>query len=108
MHRIKKHSHIDDNDDLIEYLKTADSTTLSKIGPFYTLPPSWAPTIENPNAIQPFLTKTPTEIYESNPPIKDVMFSFASRVHLRNSAFLTYEKMELIKKTFDSEIYINF
>ena len=71
--------------DLIEYLKKTNATVLNKSYRFdyfgNVVHPTYVPTIENPNAIGAFMTKTPEELYRSDSaPIMDAMFSFTSQV----------------------------
>lgn len=75
---------INDTKELIEYLRIAESGFLSTKYPFEflkTLTVPWIPTIETPNSIEAFMTKTPDEIYNSDEaPVVDTMFSFNSKV----------------------------
>lgn len=62
--------------ELVDYLKTASFTTLAKCHDVL-----WVPSIESPNAIQPFMTQTPEEIHMAGKtPNMDAMFSFTSQV----------------------------
>lgn len=86
LHRLKLFSQIDDNDRLIEYLKTAERVNLSTCARIEGLDAPWVPTIEIPSAVNPFITKSPIDIYNSeNAPVMDVMFSFASKVISKNA-----------------------
>lgn len=84
--RMQEFVKIYDKMKLIEYLKTADSGFLSTQYPFdfpkiLLLP--FVPTIESSNSVNPFLTKSPKEIYETEmAAVKDVMFSFSSKVFI--------------------------
>lgn len=87
--RIQEFAKIFDREQLIEFLKIANSTdlanlhTLSSFGK--TLISPWAPTIENPKTVGAFLTKPLKEIYQSNnAPVMDTMFSFTSQVFQTN------------------------
>ncbi len=85
LQQMKEFSKIDEEDKLIEYLKTADSCVLSAFYPpsatGKTLYVPWVPTIEDSNTVGAFITKTPEEIYHSDKaPIMDTMFSIASKV----------------------------
>lgn len=75
---------IKETNDIVEFIKTSNITILRDCYSIEYLshtPPHWTPTIEIPNAISPFLTKTPDEIYSSdNAPVMDAMFSFATQV----------------------------
>lgn len=73
-----------EENDLIESLKTQNSTVLARCHP-YIFPSDldlfWAPTIENYRTRGAFMTKTPDEIYNSdNAPSLDAVFSFNSQV----------------------------
>lgn len=78
-------SKTDDEEKLIEFLKTADIKTLIECQSHNfesSVIVPWAPTIENAGTIGAFKTKTPDEIYNSdNAPVMDAMFSFNSEVH---------------------------
>lgn len=85
LQRMKEFSKIDDKDKLIEYLKTTSSDVLSTCHPFSmngeSLSVPWVPTIENPNTVGAFITKTPEDIYNSDrAPVMDAMLSFTSKV----------------------------
>lgn len=84
--RMQKFSNINDKNQLLEYLKTADSKMLADIDSISsfgkTLIPPWAPTIESPMTKGAFLTKTLEEIYKSDrAPVLDTWFSFTSQVN---------------------------
>lgn len=65
------------NAELLDYMKTAPSATLSKCHYMDRILH-----IEGPNAIAPFITKTPDEIYDSDEaPVIDAMYTFASQVN---------------------------
>lgn len=65
-----------DEGDLLEYLKSAHINDLMGCAGL-----SWPVSLESPNAVRPFLTKTPKEIYTSDkPPVLDMMFVTASHV----------------------------
>lgn len=65
--------------ELIEFMKTANYTTLFKCNYL-----TWIVFYERPNATNAFMTKTPDEIYSSdNPPVMDTMFSIASQVCIK-------------------------
>lgn len=83
--KVKECSGIADNNRLIEYLKTAESSALSKCyrleKEFIT---TWIPTVEPPETVGAFLTKTPDEIYDSDEaPTIDALFSFTFQVNSR-------------------------
>ena len=97
--RMQQYLNIQDNQHLIEYLKTVSSVTLSKIlrtsdlGQFL-LETAWVPTTESANNKEPFITKTPAEIYESDEaPIIDTMFSFTSQVFESNEFYNIQHKI---------------
>lgn len=81
---MKDFTKISADEELIGYLRTANSDFLSKHYPFTygkSLTPPWVPTIEHTNAVRPFITKTPDEIYGSGEAQAiDIMFSFNSKV----------------------------
>lgn len=77
----KKCFRIHDTEKLIEYLKTANLSSLIKCNILDTDFKGWLPTIERSNAPGAFLTKTPVEIYNSDEaPVLDAMFSVTSQV----------------------------
>lgn len=84
--RIKRFLDIQDEQHLIEFLKTANSVTFpdrlrTNIVEPILFESAWVPTIESADTRGAFITKTPSEIYESNEaPIIDTMFSFTSQV----------------------------
>lgn len=62
--------------ELVEYLKAANFSTLAKCHDI-----EWVPSIESPDAIRPFITQTPDEIHAAGKtPLIDSMFSFTSQV----------------------------
>lgn len=72
---------IDDTAELIQFLKTANASSLMDCVNAGKEPPFWSPTIEYPNAPAAFLTTTPEEVYSSdNPPRLDAMFSTCNQV----------------------------
>lgn len=76
-----------DNNNLIDFLKTANSSTIAKCYPYEhdTIYTTWSASIEKPNAIRPFMTEHPHDIYNSSKaPMMDVMFSFNSKVSFNN------------------------
>ncbi|KAG4071890.1 hypothetical protein HA402_006051 [Bradysia odoriphaga] len=82
--QLKEFFKINDESKLIEYLRKTNSDLLSSFYPLSAKGKSlyvpWVPTIENPNTVGAFMTKTPEEIYSSNnAPIMDTMFSIASK-----------------------------
>lgn len=81
---MKDFTGISADEELIKYLRTANSDFLSKHYPFTygkSLTPPWVPTIEHTNAVRPFITKTPDEIYGTGEAQAiDIMFSFNSKV----------------------------
>lgn len=84
-HRIPRCFGVNDNrNEIIEYLKTADSKILRTCDPYIypgELQLNWVPTIECQNTSGAFLTQTPDEIFNSGTaPIMDTMFSFTSQV----------------------------
>lgn len=70
---------IDDMDKIIEYLKTANGSSIAMCN--FLGRAIWSPTIECINAPKAFLTKTPEDIYmsEKSAPNVDAMFSFNSQ-----------------------------
>lgn len=86
LERVQKCFQTNDMGHLIEYLKVADRNTLMNCYPFIIpddLYPVWVPTVENTNASDAFLTKTPYEIYNSDlAPQMDAIFGFTSQVEL--------------------------
>lgn len=65
--------------ELIGYLKTANSSAFEKCYPWQLLgplDPTWVPTIECPTAKKAFMTKPLEDIYRSNNLAMDAMFSF--------------------------------
>lgn len=84
LERVQKCFQANDMGHLIEYLKVADRNILMNCYPFIIpddLYPVWVPTIENRNASDAFLTKTPYEIYDSDEaPQMDAIFGFTSQV----------------------------
>ncbi|XP_055312128.1 esterase B1-like [Sitodiplosis mosellana] len=84
LERMQNFSNIQDKQQLVEYLKAADSAELAKLlkqneyGKIL-IDLLWAPTIESPETKGAFITKTPEEIYKSDKaPVMDAMFSFTS------------------------------
>lgn len=81
---LQEFSKISEINHLVEYLKSEYASNLTKIYPyknFDELRPTWVPTIESPNIIDAFMTKTPLELYQSDEvPIMDTMFSFTAQV----------------------------
>lgn len=86
LERVQKCFQTNNMGHLIQYLKVADRNILMNCYPFIIpddLYPVWVPTIENPNASVAFLTKTPSEIYNSEKaPQMDAIFGFTSQVKL--------------------------
>lgn len=84
--RIQECSNATDWNGMLEYLKTTNSTELTKC--YYKsdwgktiLKSMWLPTIENPKTKSPFITQTAEEIYRSGNALpSDVLFSFTSQV----------------------------
>lgn len=76
--------------ELLDHLKSAPRKTLAKCN---YLP--WVLHIESPNATEPFITKTPHDIYNSDEaPVMDAMFTFASQViafRLTSSPFISLQ-----------------
>lgn len=78
---------MNDTKNFIEYFKVASCTAISKCHPFglntsFTV---WAPTIENPNAVRAFMSKSPYEVPMMDAdevPMMDVMFGFNSKVRI--------------------------
>lgn len=77
----------DDREQIMEFLKEANSRILSACYPFVypgQIQMHWVPTIESQNTTGAFLTQTPEEIFNSKKaPIIDTMFSFTSQVYIR-------------------------
>ncbi|XP_055312058.1 esterase B1-like isoform X2 [Sitodiplosis mosellana] len=88
LERMQKISNIQDKLQLVEYLKTADSTELAKILRTndleqVLLQKAWNPTIESPETKDAFITKTSEEIYKSDKaPVMDTMFSIVSQEYV--------------------------
>ena len=64
-----------DKNKMIEYLKTANSSMVLECSK-----PGWYLTIESPILKNAFLTQWPEEIFKTEVPIMDAMFSFGSKV----------------------------
>ena len=81
---IQECSQLNEINDLIEYVKTSNVTTLRRCyNSEFKFTIHWTPTIENSNAVRAFITKTPDEIYSSDKaPVLDAMFIFATQVYL--------------------------
>lgn len=84
--------------DLIENLKTQNTTVLARCQP-YKFPADvdlfWAPVIENVHTSGAFLTNTPEEIYNSDKaPSMDAVFSFNSQVTFRNLSWANVAKVQ--------------
>lgn len=84
---IQECTQIFDMDELIAYLKIANSNAFDTCYS-WTYPGeldiTWVPTIESKTVKDAFLTKTIEEIYKSNEiPSMDAMFSFAAQVNLK-------------------------
>lgn len=92
LQRLKRFSQIDDKDQLIAYLRTAERVNLSRCAEIESLDAPWVPTIEHPNAVNPFITKSPIDIYNSDDaPVMDVMYSFTSKVISRENVTKKYD-----------------
>ncbi|XP_031627086.1 esterase B1-like [Contarinia nasturtii] len=95
LERMQKHSNIQDKDELVEYLKTLDSDTLSQCettSDFGTilLQSHWVPTIEDSKTKGAFLTKHPEEIYQSDEaPAMDTVLSMTSQEYITFNTNLT-------------------
>lgn len=87
VHKIQNCSQIHDMDKLIEYIRTTDADVLRHCYSYKfpgELHPVWVPTIESPNTVGAFMTKTPDEMYSLGmAPAMDTMFSFASQVNIK-------------------------
>lgn len=85
LEQVRKCSGIFELVDLIDYLKTANSTVLRKCYPvgknrFRTF---WLPTIESPRVVGAFLIKTAEEILRAiEAPVMDVLASVATQVYI--------------------------
>lgn len=95
----KKCFQIYDTDELVEFLKTANQSSLlkcgDKLGTRYFI---WLPTIESPNAPEAFLTKTPEEIYNSDDaPVMDTMFSVVNKVVYAEKFSSTIKKSKSLR-----------
>ncbi|XP_055325786.1 esterase B1-like [Sitodiplosis mosellana] len=104
LERMQKISNIQDKLQLVEYLKTADSTELAKIlrtndlGQIL-LQAAWVPTIESPETKGAFITKSPDEIYKSDAaPVMDTMFSIVSQEYVTFNPGLTKSTEPLLSK----------
>lgn len=85
--QIQECTHIADKQELIEYLKTANSSAFITCYSWSfpgEIDLTWVPTIERSSAKDTFLSKTLEEIYDSEePPKMDAMFSFAQSVRVQ-------------------------
>lgn len=84
VHKIQNCSQIHEPSKLIDYIKTTAADNLRRCYSYKFpggLHPVWVPTIESPNTVGAFMTKTPDEMYSLGmAPSMDVMFSFATQV----------------------------
>lgn len=99
LERMQQFSKINDNNELIEYLKSADEKVLAECRQFMgfekLLGSAWTPTIESADTNGAFITKRPEEMYKSGSgTAMDVLFSFTSRV---NTSFLKYDEFFIIE-----------
>lgn len=79
--KVKECTKINNTEKLVHFLKTANSSTLTDCHPANDIIFEWLPTIESPNTVGAFITKTPEEIYNSDEaPIMDTLFSFTNKV----------------------------
>lgn len=90
LERMKKFANIQDEKQLVEYLKKTKNIALSQIesnADFGVLLDfRWGPTVESAETEAAFITKTAKEIYESDDaPAMDTMFSFTSQVFKSNA-----------------------
>lgn len=80
---VKNCTNISDDKKLVEHLKTADRTKLTKCHPFNGKISGsiWQPRIEKPETKGAFLDRTPEQYFQSKrvPPI-DIMFGMTSAV----------------------------
>lgn len=109
MYLMKDCTKIQDTNKLVKYLETESLSDIynclrSNNSEF------WTPTIERPNAIQPFLTQEPEDIYKSDQkPIMDAMFAFTSEEALQFNSYLVNSFEPYIKKNWrDGVIYMPF
>lgn len=89
--------------ELVEYLKTASSTTLSQCGDVW-----WVPSIESPNALRPFMTQTPEEIHNAGKTTRmDAMFSIVSQViRASNSKLFCLHQFGCIKANWTCSTFL--
>lgn len=99
LQQMKTCYNINDTDTLINYLKTANSSTFNSC-----IAPVWIPVVENPKAPKPFLTDTPENIIKScNAPAMDTLFSFTSTVLVNaffDFRFITNSNVKLLINLF--------
>lgn len=108
---VQKCSNITGTNELIEYLKTENATTLlncspPNFGPDFFL--TWVPVIESNNTKDAFLTKTPEEIYmdpNEDAPAMDAMFSFTSQVFQFYSTLKSYQSELNISVVAGGDVY---
>lgn len=89
---------IDDVDKLIQYMKTASSSSIAECNRLGAA--IWSPTVECSNAPEAFITKSPDEIYGSGEtaPIVNTMFSFNSLEAIQFRRQLLKMKEPLLKE----------
>lgn len=87
-----------DVDKLIQYLKTASSSSIAECNRMGTA--IWSPTVECSNAPKAFITESPDELYTSaeTAPIVNAMFSFNSLEAIQFRARLATMKEPLLKE----------
>lgn len=83
---------------LMKHLKKEEPSRLLWCYPIWSGLVPWVPTIENLAAIRPFLTKEPSDIYNSDiTPVMDTMFTFTSKVFVYFSIFNSFVRMNECK-----------
>lgn len=86
------------NAELVNYLKTANVSTLTKCNGT-----DWIATVESPNAIRPFQVKKIREYFVSDdPPVVEVLFVVASKV-MKCEYFIQFNSKNSLKKCFSSQ-----
>lgn len=85
---------INDTDTLINYLKTANSSSFNSCRK-----PVWIPVKEIQTAYKPFFTDVPRNILETiGAYVMDVLFSFTSTVSIENPTFSTiYDSLHILE-----------
>lgn len=89
-----------DDRQLIDYLKTANASVLKTCDEYEgRLITKWKVTIEHPDAIEAFITKTPDDIYSSGEVSAiDAVFSFASAVNRNKQKQISFDQIIIINQ----------